>query len=258
MAGAQTLAHPGWRGNGIAPEAWWRHGAFVRFPADTTFAQVTASLNRMSEAGADSAILPDLQTGPVDAATSAALPFQSRFGTEDDLDTLLREASARRMHVLVQAGVLRLSASADELRFWMSRGIAGFDLGDVRPADQDSLGLLQGATERFSGKRVLLARMPDEAGAARRSAAMHDTTLLHLEGMSHPGVTPDPRAVALEIHSAADLTSLPPHAALVVDAALLAEDDTRALLRRTLTASQPVGSERLPHGHSLHRRRRGQ
>jgi hypothetical protein len=150
---AQELAHPGWRGNSIAPEPWYRHTTLVRFPAGTTFAQAIAGMDAMSTVGADSMILPDL-TPPA----GAPHPFAGTFGTEDQLDTLLREASARRMHVLLQAPLARLAANPGEARFWMNHGLAGFDVGTVTPADLGSLQTLRTTLDHLPGQRILLAR----------------------------------------------------------------------------------------------------
>lgn len=154
VAAAQTLAHPGWRGNGIAAERWWQQASIVALPADTTFAGATAALDSISTAGMDTLLLPDLQP-----SANGALPFAQRFGSADDLDTLLREASARRMHVLLAAPLLRLANSEGELRFWLTRGIAGFQVGPLRAADVDTLHLLRSAMDRSPGERLLLVSL---------------------------------------------------------------------------------------------------
>jgi hypothetical protein len=164
IASAQQLAHPGWRGNNITPEAWWRHTTPVRLPADATFAQVAAALDPISAVPADSLILPDL--APPDPSPQ---PFAERFGTEEQLDTLLREASARRMHVLLQAPLARLAAHPGEVRFWMNRGIAGFDLGTVTAADTGSLQTLRSTLDHFPGQRILLARQQGDIASNNKA-----------------------------------------------------------------------------------------
>ena len=180
-ARAQQLAHAGWRGNSITPEAWWKHAAFVRFSGDTTFAAVAKGIENMSAVSADSIVLPDLQP-PVDAS----LPFDPRFGSEEDLDELLREASARRMHVLLRMPLERMQGErgAGEVRFWLSRGIAGFDLGTITAAEMDSARLLRATIDRFPGQRILMARTPGAAAFAlpsgRSAASRRDPITLHL------------------------------------------------------------------------------
>ncbi len=151
----QTLAHPGWRGNGIASQMWWKHAVFVRMPANSTFTTAANTLDAMSEVGADSILLPELQ--PAGEPPSATQPFSAKFGTEDDLEALLHEAAARRMHVLLMADISRLAAHSDEVRYWMNRGIAGFDVGTLTAADMGSLSVLRTSLGRFPGQRLLLA-----------------------------------------------------------------------------------------------------
>jgi hypothetical protein len=186
-ARAQQLAHAGWRGNSIAPEAWWKHAAFVRFHGDIPFAEVAKGIENMSAVSADSILLPDLKP-PADAS----LPFDPSFGSEQDLDELLREASARRMHVLVRMPLQRTQGErgAGEVRFWLSRGVAGFDLGTITPAEMDAARLLRGSIDRFPGQRILIARTPGAAetasSASRRgtsryaAASRRDPITLHL------------------------------------------------------------------------------
>ncbi len=220
---AQSLSHPGWRGNGIAAEAWWKHATFVRVGPEATFAQAAQTLDAMSQVGADSLILPDLQPG-------ATLPFDAKFGTEDDLDALLREASARRMHVLLRVPLLRIGNNSGELRFWMSRGIAGLDVGDVRPADMDTLSLLRGAMDRFPGRRVLLARVPGESAASSRD----DPVTLHLVSPGDAGTGKPGVLNAVEI-TAAGTTPLPPGSVAVFDASLIESEAGRESVRHALS-----------------------
>lgn len=178
-ARAQQLAHAGWRGNSITPEAWWKHAAFVRFNDDTTFAAVAKGIDNMSAVSADSMLLPDLKP-PADAS----LPFDPRFGSEEELDELLREASARRMHVLLRMPLARTQGErgAGEVRFWLSRGVAGFDLGTITPAEMESARLLRATMDRFPGQRILMARTPGAGSAATtgRNAVRRDPITLHV------------------------------------------------------------------------------
>ena len=154
-AGAQMLSRPGWRGTGLTPEAWWQHAILVRLPAATTFATANAMLDAVIEVGADSILLPD--PAP---ATGSPMPFAEHFGTEEDLDALLRETTARRMHVLFTASVSRLAANPAEVRFWMNRGIGGFDAGTITAVDTGSLSLLRASLHRSAGQRVVMAKLP--------------------------------------------------------------------------------------------------
>ena len=223
---SQTLAHPGLRGNGIAPQAWWTHASFVRFGSDTTFADVAKSLDAMALAGIDSVILPDLEP-----AADASQPFDGRFGTQDDLDALLREASARRMHVVLSIPVTRLSAGGDEVRFWMSRGLAGFDAGSVSPGDLSVLRGVRSAMARFPGERILMARTPIEAAISGKDELRRDPVTLQLVTSS--------AASSLGKHAAVEVASLddtsPPNAALIFRAGLLQGEGGPEKIRAIVT-----------------------
>jgi hypothetical protein len=223
---AQELAHPGWRGNRIAPEVWYRHTTIVRFPAATTFEQAAAGMDAMSTVGADSLILPDLQP-----PAGAPHPFADTVGTEEQLDTLMRETSARRMHVLLQAPLARLAANPGELRFWMNRGISGFDLGTITQADLASLQTLRTALDHFPGQRILLARWGDIA--FDRKAATHTM----------------PQAFRIVSDAAPAASSAPQFVELAAAPAPDSKDPTAALLRTflplLLAQGQPIFDSRI-------------
>ncbi len=230
-ARAQTLAHPGWRGNGIAAEAWWKHTAIVRLPPETTFAQAGAAMDAMSQAGMDTLLLPDLQPAP-----GAALPFDERFGSEDDLDALLGEASARRMHVLLSAPLLRLGGNSGEVRFWLTRGIAGFDVGPVRPADADTLYLLRGAMDRFPVQRLLLV---PGVNAWRRIQGGPTLPVVS------PGTVLSGTPQVVDLGSGPLPSNLPGSVIPMLDAASIEADAGREQVRRLLAARvSPVRARR--------------
>ena len=240
----QTLAHPGWRGNGITPQAWWKHASFVRMSPDTTFAEAAHTLDAMSEAGVDSMILPDLQP-----AADSTMPFQERFGTEEDLDALLREASARHVHVLIAVPVARLSAGGAEVRFWMSRGIAGMDAGSVSAGDVSVLRGVRSAMTQFPGDRILLAHTATPA-MAKTSERRLDPVTFHLV----PAGGGEPQAAAassaMEVTDVASLPAFSSSGMVPVFAERLlqqAEDRSRihtALVQRARTASHGRAGQR--------------
>lgn len=177
-ARAQELAHAGWRGNNIAPEVWWQHASMIRCAPDVTFADVAKMLDHVSDVGADSIILPDLQP-------TATQPYAERFGTEEELDALVREVSARRMHLLLRMPIQRAINTPGEVRFWMSRGVAGLDLGTLGSGDMDAARSLRETLDHFPGRRILLARttdaaVPVDASAKRKRGVVADPITLHI------------------------------------------------------------------------------
>lgn len=186
-ARAQELARAGWRGNGIAPEVWWQHASMIRCAQDVTFTDAVKMLDRMSDVGADSILLPDLEP-------TAKQPFAEHLGTEEELDTLLREMSARRMHLLLHMPVQRATSNAGEVRFWMSRGVAGIDLGTLGSGDMDAVRQLRAALDHYPGHRILLARTAGQDMAAGTRKRGTDPITLHIlspqdteSGIRHTG-----------------------------------------------------------------------
>lgn len=180
---AQELAHPGWRGNGIAPQLWWKHARFVQFDPQDTLPAITKSLDLVSGVGADSIVLPAI--GGTGAGPS---PIDPKFGTEDDLSTLLSEAGARHMHVILQAPFASLTGTSGTaaVRFWMNNGIAGFDLGTLQGDAQTHalLAQLHAQVAGFPGSRILMGTM-----AAAASGGGADLLAIHLV---RPDVTSAP------------------------------------------------------------------
>lgn len=244
LCAAQTLAHPGWRGNGISAERWWQHAAVMQLPPETTFAQALSALNTASVAAVDTVLLPDLH--PNLGGTS---PFAERYGSMDDLDSLLREASARRMHVLLTVPLLRLANNSGELRYWLARGIAGFSVGALRPADVDTLHVLRTAMDRSPGQRLLLVDLdgtPDAGLAVRFAREFHAPTLRLVTRAE--AVTLPVASAAVTITDLANSSTL--HGQLpVLPLTVLQPEGSAALVRQLLVQS------RTKQGISLTRRR---
>ena len=225
---AQTLAHPGWRGNGISAQAWWKHASFLRLGTDTTFADAAHMLDVMAEAGVDSMILPDLQP-----AIGAPLPFSDRFGTQDDLDALLREASARRVHVLVTMPLARLSAGDAEVRFWLSRGIAGFRVDNVSAGDLSVLRGVRSAMARFPGERILMAHTAPDAAA--RQADRDPVTLHLLSADEAAAANASAKTLAIDITDASGLERWNRGVVPIFGESLLTQDEGGTRIRTALT-----------------------
>ena len=160
-AGAQSLAHRGWAGNGIAVTPWWHGAEFAEWPA-------TASGGLEDAEYADR--LDELRALGVDALVVPA-------GMEDaEYDRLVREATSRRLRIVVD---LALEGSEAEVtahaRAWLNRGVAGLrlTLAGVPPSwVQARLALAaERVVQSFAGQRVVLWNGPaSAAGTAPASA----------------------------------------------------------------------------------------
>jgi hypothetical protein len=97
-ATAQTLAHPGWVGNGISVTAWWQHAVFYQVatpPAgsEDEFKYIADRLDALRSLGIDALLLPAPQLPP--PGTNGAMPDL------EPLDNLLRQASSRDIRVIL-------------------------------------------------------------------------------------------------------------------------------------------------------------
>jgi len=208
----QTLAHKGWAGSGITVRPWWE-GA-VLYQIDPVSFQdskgdgfgdlkgIIQRLDYLQGLGVDAIVLSPFQLQPDFARAKAAPPFDPKYGTEEDLDQLILEASQHKIRVFVD---LPLSASrtSQELtnvaRFWLSRGIAGLRLTPDAPVGEthatgdraaaltpvqvaDRLRDLRRLCASYAGQRVLFwdlpATMPADASAtSARHARRHTSTV---------------------------------------------------------------------------------
>lgn len=123
-AGAQTLAHPGWRGNGVTVDPWWKHAVIYEvYPRSFQDSDgdgigdlkgITSRLDYVQQLGADAIWLTPIFPSPLadfgyDISDYTAIDPQ--FGTMDDFDDLVREAGKRHIRVLMD---LVLNHTSDE------------------------------------------------------------------------------------------------------------------------------------------------
>src|ERR1700733_1687044 len=96
---AQTLARPGWVGSGISTDVWWKHPVVyqvnpVNFSptGGSGLHGVAQHLDYIRSLGADGLLLTTLQPDAAHAQT-----IDPSFGTLDDLDDLIHEASRQNI-----------------------------------------------------------------------------------------------------------------------------------------------------------------
>ena len=189
---AQTLAHKGWAGNGMTVEPWWQGAVFYQIdPVSFQDSKgdgfgdlegIIQRLDYLQSLGVDAVLLSPFQLQPGFGRTSAGIPFDPKYGTEEDLDHLIQQASQHRIRILVDLPLSR-THSAQEMasvaRFWLSRGIAGLRLTDepsvANAAPElssaqlaERLRELERLTAPFAGQRVLFWDMAEPMPIASR------------------------------------------------------------------------------------------
>jgi hypothetical protein len=159
-APAQTLARPGWVGSGMSADLWWKHAvAYHVNPANFSPTSgsglhgVTQRLDYLRSLGVDALLLTPIQPSPAHAQS-----IDPAYGTLDDLDDLIHEASRHNIRVLLdldpQVPVADMSNVA---RFWLNRGIAGFHVIGTADTSHAQASILHKATGNYLGQRIVIA-----------------------------------------------------------------------------------------------------
>jgi hypothetical protein len=195
----QTLAHPGWNGNGLNTDPWWRHAVFYEIqgdPPETAFKAVATTLDALRALGVDALLLPapSLPAQPAAPPGSSAESPALKDPAISELEELIHQASRRGMRVL-----LTLPATPDPsaaARFWLSRGVAGFHVvtaaatsqsGQTSQAVVESMRRILGSAV---GQRIVLADFDPTAAStaaapptrrARRSDSAANATAALLQ-----------------------------------------------------------------------------
>ena len=158
-AKAQVLARPGWAGSGITTDVWWKRPVVyevnpINFnpTGGSGIHGVTERLDYIQSLGVDALLLTTLQP---DAAHAQSL--DPIYGTLDDLDDLIHEASRRNIRVLLDLDPKIPAADLPNVaRFWLNRGIAGFHVvGSTSEAHAQATELRK-ATASYLGQRILI------------------------------------------------------------------------------------------------------
>ena len=247
-ASAQTLARKGWAGSGITVETWWE-GA-VLYQIDPVSFQdsdgdgfgdlkgIIARLDYLQTLGVDAIVLSPFQLELAFVRAGSGPPFDPKLGSEEDLNTLIQEATKHKIRIFVDLPLSTASTTqelSNSARFWLSRGVAGLRLiGDVAdghggntgpnhpalvPAQIDErMHVLRTLCGTFAGQRVLLWDMPDPLpGAGETTTYRHHRAVRTSSAVDGPQMVVDRRLMLMAHISPNELrgtlTAEPAHSA---------------------------------------------
>lgn len=212
VAAAQTLARPGWAGSGMRAEQWWKGAVICEVRAgggeSRAGSQVAGGsvlhglLTHMDDLQTLSADAVLLRGVDVDGATggpegqAAGGRMNPAFGSTEEFDELMGEASHRRIRVLVELAPQGLGEKrVQNARFWLSRGVAGVVTGALSVVE---LREMRGAVRGYVGERVVITTAdPGDSTAPADSLAGADLVMYPLKGLE--GATPDVAALRASI-----------------------------------------------------------
>jgi hypothetical protein len=194
-ASAQMMARPGFVGSGLRPSPWWQRAVFYQIaaPADSfDFKAISSRLDSLHSLGVDALILP--------APALPAPGTNSSMPNFDDLDQLLRQASAHGIRILLTIHATSATADADLsgiARFWLSRGVAGLYLaaapGTSPENAQATVQNLRKLASTVAGQRIVIS----DLNAANVAQSPPSRT-------SRTSLTSDASTAQLQIDSRAD------------------------------------------------------
>ena len=205
---SQTLARPGWVGSGLNTDVWWKHPVVYQVnpanfsPTDGSGLHgVIQRLDYIHSLGADGLLLTSIQPDATHAQS-----IDPAYGTLDDLDELIHEASRRNVRVLLDLDPhIPVADLPSVARFWLNRGIAGFHIIGATPEAHAQAAELRKAAGSYLGQRVLIGDVDATASSSPQQrtnkAADTQTTQLLLDS-SLGTVTPlNPSAIRSAIES---------------------------------------------------------
>jgi alpha-glucosidase len=145
-------------------DVWWKHAIVyqvnpLNFNPPTDKDATTSGLHGVAQRldyihslGADALLLTAIQP---DAAHAQSI--DPAYGTLDDLDDLIHEASRRNIRILLDLDPHIPPADLPNVaRFWLNRGIAGFHVIGATPEARTQAAELRKATNTYLGQRILI------------------------------------------------------------------------------------------------------
>jgi hypothetical protein len=145
-------------------DVWWKHAIVYQVnpinfnpPIDNPTAGsglhgVAQRLDYIHSLGADAILLTAIQPDATHAQS-----IDPAYGTFDDLDDLIHEASRRNIRILLDLDPHIPPADVPNVaRFWLNRGIAGFHVIGATPEAHAQAAELRKATSTYLGQRILI------------------------------------------------------------------------------------------------------
>jgi hypothetical protein len=225
-ASAQTLARPGWTASGFTADPWWKHAVFYKMTrpeSGTPAASGKAPSDWLTDAKSLAEKLDSLQSLRVDALILPTPGEQTPGEALDAFDDLVSQANRRGIRVvLALPGSGSSSALSERVRFWLSRGVAGFYV--FTPPDgnaQDAQALVDTARAIVStaiGGRIVISDLTGEPAATGAPALRRR----HRANGARPREAKDHSPAQLQVDSHLNLPELPDAATLrnLIDAEL--------------------------------------
>jgi alpha-glucosidase len=181
---AQTLARPGWVGSGINTDVWWKHPVVYQVnPVNFSPTEgsglhgVALHLDYVQSLGVDALLLTTIQPDPTHAQS-----VDPAFGTLDDLDDLIHEASRHNIRILLDLDPQIPAADLTNVaRFWLNRGIAGFHVIGATPEAHTQAAELRKVTNTYLGDRILIGDVDPSSQQRTNKAPDPESTQLLLD-----------------------------------------------------------------------------
>ena len=211
---SQTLARPGWAGSGMKTTQWWQNSVIVEVSpehagSESVLSHTRRQLGDLQTLGTDALLLRGMDTGTAENQGEAQL--SSGYGTMEDFDQLMREASGRRIRLMVElpAGPA-VDAMLADARFWLNRGVSGVYVQGDAGEDGGRVRALRGVLRSYVGDRVLIVdgvTSGGESATRGRPADQADMTFATLRGFGADAQVTDAAEVRASIDAARRVNS---------------------------------------------------
>jgi glycosidase len=145
-------------------DVWWKHAIVYQVnpinfnpptgkdPATSGLHGIAQRLDYIHSLGADAILLTTIQPDATHAQS-----IDPAYGTLDDLDDLIHEASRRNIRILLDLDPHVPTADLPNVaRFWLNRGIAGFHVIGSMPEAHAQVAELRKASSTYLGQRILI------------------------------------------------------------------------------------------------------